>query len=87
MANTWAQIPRGLICRISIQMTWDLCARVSNPLIKSHYFSLNHIITFWSIKNTILSNSKFTSDTFLGPQTGQRIALQLQQVGCFCGKV
>lgn len=86
MGNTWAQIPRALLCHISIQMTGDLCVHVSNPLIKSHYFCLSHIITFWPTKNTLLSNSKFTSDTFLGPQTGQRIALQLQQVGLLLWK-
>lgn len=86
MAITWAQIPHALLCHISIQMTGDLCVRVPNPLIKPHYFCLSQIITFWSTKNTLLSTSKFTSDTFLGPQTHQRIALQLQQVGLLLWK-
>lgn len=86
MANTRAQIPCALLCHISIQMTGGLCGRVSNPLIKSYYFCLSHIITFWSTETTLLSNSKFTSDTFLGPQTGQRIALQLQQMGLLLWK-
>lgn len=78
-----APIPHGPRCRISVWTTWDLCVPVSNPLIKSRSVCLDHFITFWSTPNTLLRISKVTSDTFAGPQTGQRIALQLEREGLY----
>lgn len=90
MVNALAQIPHGLICHISFWMTWDLCVHVSNPLIKSHSVCLDHIITFWSTTNTLLSNSKLQTHLW-GPRLAEELLYSYSKwpctCVCFCGKV